>query len=65
MSETGTLARSSESNRAKVIYEVKRGDTLASIAKAFRTSAASIKTWNRIPGNRVAAGQRLTLYRNS
>ena len=65
VSATGTLARSSESNRVKVIYEVKRGDTLASIAKAFRTSVASIKSWNRIPGNSVAAGQRLTLYRNT
>ena len=42
------------SNRVKVIYEVKRGDTLASIARLFKTTVASIKTWNKIPGNRIA-----------
>jgi len=62
--ETGALAHSAASNRVKVIYEVKQGDTLASIARVFRTTVAAIKTWNpRIPGDRVAAGQRLTVYR--
>jgi membrane-bound lytic murein transglycosylase D len=64
VSETGTLAASTESNRVKVIYQVQRGDTLTSIAQGFRTTVAAIKTWNpRIPGERLAAGQRLTVYR--
>jgi LysM repeat protein len=61
--ETGTLA-SEPSNRVKVIYSVKRGDTLVSIARLFKTTVAAIRTWNpSIPGDRIAAGQRLTLYR--
>jgi peptidoglycan lytic transglycosylase D len=51
------------SGRVKVIYSVKRGDTLFSIAQLFKTTVSNIRTWNRIPGDRIAAGQRLTLYR--
>jgi len=65
VTQTGELAReAATSNRVKAIYEVKRGDTLASIARLFQTTAASIKTWNpRISGDRLTAGQRLTVYR--
>jgi membrane-bound lytic murein transglycosylase D len=65
VTQSGELARASaNSNRVKAIYEVKRGDTLASIARVFQTTVASIKTWNpRISGDRLAAGQRLTVYR--
>ncbi len=63
--EAGELAQSAAtSSRVRVLYQVKRGDTLASIANLFKTSVASIKTWNpRIPGDRVVTGQRLTVYR--
>jgi LysM repeat protein len=48
----------------KTLYHVKRGDTLASIAEAFRTSVASLKSWNpRLPGDRLIAGERITVYR--
>ncbi|HZP47979.1 MAG TPA: transglycosylase SLT domain-containing protein [Vicinamibacterales bacterium] len=60
----GQLADPTLSNRVKAIYQVKRGDTLASIAQAFRTTVASLKTWNpRLPGNTITPGQRLTVYR--
>jgi membrane-bound lytic murein transglycosylase D len=62
--EAGQLAEATDSNRVRTFYQVKRGDTLASIARLFQTTVASIKTWNpRIDGDRVAAGQRLTVYR--
>jgi membrane-bound lytic murein transglycosylase D len=48
--------------RVKVTYEVKRGDTLASIARGFSTSVNAIKTWNRLPGSQIRAGERLTIY---
>jgi membrane-bound lytic murein transglycosylase D len=64
VAQSGELARAANSNRVKSIYEVKRGDTLASIAKVFQTTVASIKTWNpRISGDQLTAGQRLTVYR--
>ena len=65
VTESGQLARAAaSSNRVKVNYEVRRGDTLASIARLFKTTVASIKTWNpRLPGTQLLAGQRLTVYR--
>jgi membrane-bound lytic murein transglycosylase D len=52
------------SNRVKVIYEVRQGDTLAYIAGLFKTTVASLKTWNpRLLGGRLQAGARLTVYR--
>ncbi len=61
--ETGALASTPGSNRVKVIYSVKQGDTLASIARLFKTTVTALQNWNRIPGDRIAAGQRLTVYR--
>lgn len=42
-------------------YRVKRGDNLSSIAKANRVSVKDIQRWNKLPGNRVKAGQVLAL----
>jgi membrane-bound lytic murein transglycosylase D len=64
VAESGQLASSTSTNRVKAFYNVKRGDTLASIAKYFQTTVASLKTWNpKLLSDRVAAGQRLTVYR--
>jgi peptidoglycan lytic transglycosylase D len=65
VSGSGQLAQAAaNSNRVKSSYEVKRGDTLASIAALFKTTVASLRTWNpRLAGNRLTAGQRLTVYR--
>ena len=64
VTEPARLVQAVNSNRVKVIYQVKRGDTLASIARAFKTTVASLKTWNKLPGNRVSVGARLTIYQN-
>ena len=48
----------------KLTYRVKRGDTLTSIAKLFKTTVASLKTWNRINGNGIKVGDRLTIFTN-
>ena len=64
VAETGQLAEATTSNRVKTFYQVKRGDTLASIARLFETTVASLKSWNpRLPGDRVTTGQRITVYR--
>lgn len=46
----------------RVIYRVKEGDTLTSIARLFSTTANALRTWNRLPSNRIAAGERLTIF---
>ena len=64
------LARSTQparpaanASRVKVTYQVKRGDTLGSIARRYRTNVASIKTWNpSLSGDRLTAGAHLTVY---
>jgi membrane-bound lytic murein transglycosylase D len=49
------------SAQSTLIYRVKRGDTLASIARVFRTSVASLKKWNSLRTNSLKVGQRLTI----
>jgi membrane-bound lytic murein transglycosylase D len=63
--QSGQLARAvASSNRVKTNYQVRRGDTLASVARLFKTTVASLKSWNpRLPGTQLMAGQRLTVYR--
>ena len=53
---------SGPTERVRIQYQVKRGDTLASIARVFRTSVSALQTWNGIDGTRILAGDRLTIY---
>jgi len=63
-SQTPLVAQNStNSNRVKVSYRVQQGDTLSSIAKVFRTTVASLQTWNKISGHRISTGDRLVIYR--
>ena len=41
---------------------IKKGDTLAFIANLFQTSVASLKSWNRMLGERIVPGQKLSVY---
>src|SRR5262245_6261552 len=52
----------SSSETVKVIYQVKSGDTLTSIARFFSTNVDAIRTWNKLAGNQIRAGERLTIY---
>jgi membrane-bound lytic murein transglycosylase D len=49
-------------DQAKLIYRVKKGDTLFSIARLYNTTVASLKTWNKIAGSTIAPGDRLTIF---
>jgi membrane-bound lytic murein transglycosylase D len=49
---------------ARIVYRVKRGDTLSSIARLFNTTVAKIKSWNRLRSNTIAAGARLNILKN-
>jgi peptidoglycan lytic transglycosylase D len=46
----------------KVIYQVKSGDTLSSIARFFSTNVAAIQNWNHLSDTQIRAGERLTIY---
>ena len=46
----------------RVVYRVRRGDTLAAIARNFRTTVSKIQDWNSLDGTRIYAGDSLTIY---
>jgi membrane-bound lytic murein transglycosylase D len=46
----------------RVVYRVKRGDTLYTIARTFDTTIDKIKSWNRLQSSRISAGDRLTIF---
>jgi peptidoglycan lytic transglycosylase D len=48
---------------APIVYRVKRGDTLFSIAQLFNTTVAKIKSWNRLRGNALNVGARLKIHK--
>ncbi|MFZ0393809.1 MAG: transglycosylase SLT domain-containing protein, partial [Terracidiphilus sp.] len=54
---------SAEPSGRMVMYTVRRGDTLVSIADRFGLSLDQLRRWNHLPGGekRVAAGRRLHL----
>jgi membrane-bound lytic murein transglycosylase D len=56
-----TVPNRPEESQAKLVYRVRQGDTLASIARVFQTSVVSLKRWNSLRTNSVKVGQRLTI----
>jgi membrane-bound lytic murein transglycosylase D len=62
---TGSATVSAPSSRAQgaIVYRVKRGDTLSSIARLFDTTVSRIKALNKLRGNALAVGARLKIVR--
>ncbi len=46
-------------NAGKHYYQIRKGDSLISIAKKFRTSVRNLKSLNGIRSNRIVAGRKL------
>ena len=44
------------------VHRVRRGDTLFSIARLYRTTVAAIKSWNRLRTDSIQVGQRLRIF---
>jgi len=55
----------SQSKDARLIYEVKKGDTLSSIARVFRTTVPSLRLWNHLGTRQISAGDRLMIFTNT
>jgi membrane-bound lytic murein transglycosylase D len=55
-------AAASSGELSRVTYRVKRGDTLSSIARSFRTTVARLRSWNKLKSDRLMPGDRLTVY---
>jgi membrane-bound lytic murein transglycosylase D len=54
-------ASSTPLQQTKLVYRVKRGDTLASIARGFQVTTAALKKWNGLQTNLIRVGQQLTI----
>lgn len=52
----------SSSSNTRVVYKVRRGDTLNKIATKYGVSVRDIQGWNNLRGTTIRSGQRLTLY---
>jgi membrane-bound lytic murein transglycosylase D len=63
LSGTATIPDASTRTSSPIVYRVKRGDTLFSIAQLFDTSVAKIKSLNKLRGNALAVGTRLKIVR--
>jgi len=62
-SGTAAVPATSQRTPTSIVYRVKRGDTLSSIADLFDTTVAKIKSWNKMHGNALTAGTRLKIFR--
>jgi membrane-bound lytic murein transglycosylase D len=49
--------------RDKIVYKVKRGDVLGSIAIRHGVTVTQLKKWNNLRGTNINVGQRLAIYR--
>jgi hypothetical protein len=50
--------------RTRIVYRVRSGDTLSTIAQRQRVSVRKLKEWNNLRGDFIRAGQRLVIYRD-
>lgn len=58
------VAESTTPVRAKTRYRVKRGETLASIARKFNVAASDLRRWNNLGGKRsITPGRTLIIVR--
>jgi len=55
-------ASTNDPDDVRLVYRVKRGDTLFRIAATHDVSVAEIKTWNRLRSDRLSIGDRLVLH---
>ena len=61
ISGSAPVANVSRTSHSPLVYRVKKGDTLSSIAELFDTTVDRIKSLNRLRGTRIAPGDRLTI----
>jgi peptidoglycan lytic transglycosylase D len=58
---SATVPESSTRGQGQIVYRVKRGDTLFSIAQLFDTTVDKIRSLNRLTSNALLAGTRLKI----
>jgi membrane-bound lytic murein transglycosylase D len=56
------LAATRSAGNGRLIYRVRRGDTLGAIARAFDTTVSAIQAWNRLTSTRLMPGDELMIH---
>jgi membrane-bound lytic murein transglycosylase D len=46
----------------KVTYQVKKGDTLSSVARLYQTTVQSLRAWNQLSSDLLMPGAQLTIF---
>ena len=64
MASSGSPNQAADLGTKKIYHKVKKGETLASIAKKYDIEVSALKEWNRISSKKgkLKKGQRLTIY---
>ncbi|MBI1193883.1 MAG: transglycosylase SLT domain-containing protein [Bacteroidetes bacterium] len=58
-----TEERHTSTEPARLLYTVKSGDNLTYIAGWYAVSVSDLRTWNKLSGNAIKAGQKLVVYK--
>ena len=61
MASTVALASELEPSVRQIVHVVRRGDTLAAIARKHGVTVAQLKTWNRLTSARLSPNQKLVV----
>ena len=61
-SSQSSSSKSGTSGDTKITYTVKKGDSLGKIAEAHGVGLSKLKEWNGLKTDKIAVGQRLTIY---
>ena len=58
---TASTNKIATDNEKNVVYVVKKGDTLSSIARKYNVSVSNLKTWNNLKSDNIAINQKLVV----
>ncbi|MBC1926144.1 LysM peptidoglycan-binding domain-containing protein, partial [Listeria innocua] len=58
---TSKPSTSKPSNSSTKTYTVKKGDSLWSISRQYKTAVDNIKSWNKLTSNTIYIGQKITI----
>jgi len=56
------VSEATSAEHVRIVYHVKRGDTLSHVARLFKTTVASLKLWNHLRTDQLVPGARLTVF---
>ena len=63
-SRTATRTAERRTASTRVVYTVRRGDTMNSIAERYGVTIGQLRSWNDRSGSTIRSGERLVLYRD-